>query len=105
MTAFEKGHSLMRKLGGSIALEVNWGRAFLPPGKQEARGSLSGTGASIRRDVLGGDEAVQCEGRTAPAPNFIPLVPEYDELSLVFPSREFARWKVNNLALERKGLL
>lgn len=37
-----------------------------------------------------------------PAPNCIPLVPEYDELSLVFPSREFARWKVNNLALERK---
>ena len=56
----------------------------------------------LQRCVLRGDKAVLVKEETHLLPILFLLSQNTIEFFFVFPSREFARWKVNNLALERK---
>lgn len=72
--------------------------------RREARGPLSGSGClHLKRCGLRGDEQTPVEGEHGLLQTLCLLLQNTSfSLPFDFSSREFARWKVNNLALERK---
>lgn len=83
---------------------VDWDSVFSQPGNEglggRLKGPLSGTGClHLEKRVQRDDEVRKCRKHILCLlfPNTMSLSPSLD-----FSSREFARWKVNNLVLERK---
>lgn len=78
-------------------MEVNWGRAFLPPGNK--RPEVSFRHWCLHPRMCAGREMRQCSEGKRPhlLPTLFLLSQNTMNFPLVFPSREFARWKVNNL--------
>lgn len=102
-------YCLMRKLAGRGSNVDQWRQSFLTAcewqARWEAKGPLPGSGhLQLRGCGLRGDEWLQVEEEHYLLQILCLLL--WNEvsfsLSLGFSPREFARWKVNNLALERK---
>lgn len=88
-------------------MEVSWESLSHSPGNErsgEAKGPLSGSGC-IHLEMWAESRWAGSRGRrTWPTVDCVPLFQNTMSfsLSLNLSSREFARWKVNNLALERR---